>query len=38
MHTHYNKGTPSFIKLKNGQIIEGTYKDHKGGFVVLYHN
>lgn len=36
MHTHFDKGTPLFIKLKNGQTIEGKFKDHKSGCVILY--
>jgi len=35
MHTHFDQGTPLYIKLKDGTIIEGKFKDHKSGCVIL---
>ena len=35
MHTSYHKGTPIWIKLKNGQIMTGKFCDHKSGKVIL---
>lgn len=35
MHTHYNKGTTIFIRLKSGKIIVGKFADHKSGKVIL---
>ena len=36
MHTLFDLGTPLLIKLKDGQTIEGRFKDHKSGCVILY--
>jgi len=35
MHTSYHKGTPLFIKMKDGEIIYGKFMDHKSGKVLL---
>ncbi|HOX40783.1 MAG TPA: hypothetical protein PK263_01150 [bacterium] len=35
MHTHYKRGTPLYIILKNGGIIEGKFHDHGSGHIVL---
>lgn len=35
MHTSYPKGTPIWIKLKNGQTLTGKFADHKSGKVIL---
>lgn len=35
MHTSFPKGTPLFIKKKDGTIIYGKFSDHKSGKVLL---
>lgn len=35
MHTSFAKGTPLFIKMRDGQILIGKFKDHKSGKVIL---
>lgn len=35
MHTSYPKGTPVWIKFKNGESITGKFADHKSGKVIL---
>lgn len=35
MHTSYPKGTPLFIRLRDGNVIVGKFKDHKSGKVLL---
>ncbi|MEI6498597.1 MAG: hypothetical protein WCO23_01415 [bacterium] len=35
MHTSFAKGTPLFIKMRDGEILTGKFKDHKSGKVLL---
>lgn len=35
MHTSYSKGTPIWIKMKDGQVLTGKFADHKSGKVLL---
>lgn len=35
MHTSFSKGTPLFIKLRDGTILTGKFADHKSGKVML---
>lgn len=35
MHTHYHKGTPLYIILRNGETLEGKFQDHKSGCIIL---
>ncbi len=35
MHTSFNKGTPIWIKYKNGKVVTGKFFDHKSGRVIL---
>jgi hypothetical protein len=35
MHTSFHKGTPIWIKFKNGQEVTGKFFDHKSGKVFL---
>ncbi len=35
MHTSFHKGTPLYIRMKTGEIVEGKFSDHKSGKVIL---
>lgn len=35
MHTHYKQGTPLRLVMRSGEIVEGKFKDHKSGAILL---
>jgi len=35
MHTSFPKGTPLYIKFKNGETTNGKFKDKKSGKIIL---